>query len=534
MTPSPKEVLDVTPLLDFARAPLLGARLRWHLGRYTTHRDGGDFKAATGDLEKAADLFFSHDVPPRAWAFLLSAIVWTAAVGDTWPHIRATFRKYQQRAWPADGDYRALWEAFSRLPTDCPEGPAVDIAEELISLFPRSALGPYISAHFSEKMYGRTRTWTPDHVRSISARFEKAERLATQSGMERLATHARQRRGVLMLYLGYGRDEGRKILHSVSPAELSPNERLWYAFGMLHSPFWLDRVRSADVLDELAEALNTGPLGYEKTVDVDTLRRTAANLVHLAPLKLEAAEEDRLRALTKTLFAPPLSSSWKALIDVRKELDDLRDAPITRAEEAYPILDTLARSSAGGWADAFAHFTQLATTWNNHAQTGSLERPIEEGPFKVGAHITQILDALTTDDRAAIERGLRALRDELRGADNIADPAPLKPIALLWPRLLSIIGSEDRIDTLVEEVAALWAAAAPAPSYGWWPLAAHFIKADLPGPARHIARRALGDSPASGTPVEDFVLARVLEHIIEVGEADEMRYWLEVVRDRNE
>ena len=73
----------------------------------------------------------------------------------------------------------------------------------------------------------------------------------------------------------------------------------------------------------------------------------------------------------------------------------------------------------------------------------------------------------------------------------------------------------------------LWAPGAPEPSYGWWPLAAHLLRAKMAPGAEAIARKAQRSSREASPEIKRFVLGHLMAWAIDQGDKVRMLRWLE-------
>ncbi|MBA2663504.1 MAG: hypothetical protein H0U74_14545 [Bradymonadaceae bacterium] len=526
-------LIRLTHLLPEVHALLASAQVRWHVDRYESLVEAARWSAALDTLEKLAQTLVDAEVSERGWRMVLTSITFCAARGDLLEDFLRLFDAYGHRAFGHESAAQPwqLREAFVDQDSPASFATCAAIGEFLAGRFPTCPLGYYVSAHFGELVYTQSTSRSSASLRQMVQNLESAARLADDHSIDRAARHGRLRLGVLLLKSGLDRERGRHLLKAISPDTLVAREQLWYALGMLHSPFWLDRVRSADVLDALAEGRKRARPGYQ-TVEVSAIREAASALFHASPFELQSAEEDRLTELAATLFAEREAATWRELLQIRPQLRELHALPLDRASEALPLLNQLARQGESYWFDVFHQFARLQAAWSgaDGQSSTALTRPVDEERYRISVLTSELLDALERDPASsAVTTLLASLRDELRNFDGTHDAMALKPVTLLWPRLFERLDQlADR--TALDPIAASWVARAPEPSYGFWPLAAHFIKAELHGPARAVARRALGDASPAPNELRLHVVGHLVDHAIAQAEPEHMLFWLEQLK----
>jgi hypothetical protein len=381
--------------------------------------------------------------------------------------------------------------------------------------------------------------------RSIAENFARAEDIAETLEMTEFSRRARLRGGVILLRSGDGRDEGRELLREVDPQRLGRADSLWYAVGMAHSPFWLDRVRGADqdigLADAPKSARKKGP--QPQPADVEAAARC---LLDSAPLQLQPLEADRLDELVDLLAAADDFTHLRANLDLRAHLDQLADLPLEQAGEAAEFMGADS-SDAGRAAAHFCRILQNIFDGEAPAQPDAADLATIEEFHPLAATVITALFALATRDAAKLATALGSLEGKLRISQ--IQPAALKPIGLLWPSLLSYLGelrdasadaavsveptTTKRITASAREIFARWIPEAPQPSYGWWKLSANLLatpEIDAPWPenAARCTLRALRDGICDDAELEARVLAKILDRAVEHAADDELLEWLEV------
>lgn len=526
-------------LLDTIRNPVQTARLRWHIARYDQHASAANWPAAFDILEKISTILPQNAETPEdtaaIWLSWLFALTQAAIRADLFTDFAPLFERYSSLAFPANTPPFALATAFSDITHTDQRTAAIQFAELLAGRFPDSALGFYLLADFSERASAHVRSRSTVETNAIVQNYQAAIRLLQNQQRSNAASITRLRLGAFLLTTGTDRHAGRKLLKTIAPDTLAANDALWYARAMLHSPFWIDRVRSADILDTLAESTQQARPGTAQ-IDIEAIRITARTLLHASSFELQPAEHDRLTSLAQNLFSGPETAEWHQLLELRPTLEKLHTQPLDQAKPAFDLLNRLARAQSTAvptqspWQDTFHSFARLQSAFvprQTHSST-TLQRPGDTHRYRFSELTGDLLDLLTPPIHTpnAIEL-LRTLHTTLRRLNDSDDPMELKPIALLWPRILPHIAQLPPVTRdHLEDTASLWITRTPDISYGFWLLAAHFLHANLISAARSAATRALSDASPAPYALRRHVIGHLTQHAIQERNPTTMLLWL--------
>lgn len=518
------------------------ARLAYALTTVDRACEHGEWARAFETVAQLTRTIAPLGVTSEAWRELLSAAALFAVRADEVSALRPIFEDYADRAW-SDDDTRSMpWDLSAALDEADRLGRAeagLVIARLIGEAFPTCPLGPMARGHFSERLH---LIGDGDEARAtqIAAHFEEAADLAEALEMPQTTRRCRLRAGTLLLATGTARDRGRQLLREVPSDRLERADALWYAVGMSHSPFWLDRVRAADAILGVFEDDAT------EVPALDT-RSAARYLIDSAPLELEALEIDRLGALIdEILERVPGAEDVRAPLELREQLGGLASAPADQADVAADILARSTVSSRAPDREAAVEFCRaVAGAFESDevdVSAESLERIAEH--FPLAASALDILSLCSNGDADRLATRLGELEGQLRRRDRHTTANELKSLGLLWGELLEFVdqirfGSTEvdsttlrRIAASTAEILGRWIPDAPAPGYGWWALAANLLAAGFDREAALATRRAIDDGEHVDDALENRVLAAVVDHAIEDGEPDEMRHWLTVAEKR--
>ena len=357
------------------------------------------------------------------------------------------FEGYAWMAWSGQGPGSQPWglaEALLRAQRAQRWRAGSHLGDLLGRGYPDCALGPYAAAHFRER--GALARPDPDVAEGAGARarrFGRARTLAERAGEDALAAHCALRQGTALL-LGRGRPEGgRALLRELDAGALPPTERLWYAMGMSRSDFWLDRVRAADAVDELAtEVLRARPGEASRQLTGEQMERAARFVLERDAGELADAEEDRLRALVDLIFEGDTLERDRLhqQLDVRQSLQGADEA------QTKALLEGLARRApelGESWRLS-VRSAQLLLAWADptrpvDALPAIPDRAPEDAPWLELSHLAlELLGGGRRDEAAEIELALQSLRAALR-ADPSRPPAWMTGLAVAWPQLIAWI-----------------------------------------------------------------------------------------------
>ncbi|QDG49656.1 hypothetical protein FIV42_02535 [Persicimonas caeni] len=513
------------------------ARISFALTTAQRAAEHGEWSRAVESLEKLAEKLSTWDVPREAWCELLVAAAWYAVRGSNVAALTPLFEGFAERAWPGPKHAKdrqsmpwELQEAFDEADRRGRYDAGHRLGRLVTALYPSCPLGSYATAHFAERnaqIHGHN-----VDTAEVAADFEQAAQLADALDMPATKERALLRAGALRLRTGTGRERGRELMREVDPAHFDRPDRLWYAVGMAHSPFWLDRVRAADAVLAVAEQdADPDQKPARDTTD------TAAYLLDCAPIELQPLEIDRFEAL-----ADALGGQAKEL-KLRSHLEGIASAPATQAGEAADILAQSYGDDATDAERAQIAFCRAASDLVADGEhTGLDEGTVERvrNAFPVAAKVLEVLEPAVRADAPKLATAL----GELEGLFRKRGPAKrnlgaLGPIALLWPHVLPLLrelrDDEDvdpttvrRIEASTKEILTRWLPKAATPGYGWWALAANLLTHDLPDAAAQAARRALDHGESVGDDLERRVIAAILDRAVRGGEPEAMLEWLEV------
>lgn len=539
-------------LEDEVDGVVANARVSFSLATIGRAVDHAEWSRALGALESLARTLEPLELPEEAWCEVLVAAGWLGVHANDISQVAALFEIYAARAWSNSPPQAMPWQlaaAFSEADRLERFEAGRALGELVALLFASCPLGPYAAAHFGERaLDGRT-----DDALSIAGRFEQAGQLAEAIEMPQSAAQSRLRAGALLLRTSASRNSGRALLRSVDPSDFDRPDALWYAVGMAHSPFWLDRVRAADAVLSHAE-------DDPATRDIEDLACAIDYLLDCAPFDLHNLELDRLEALIDTVLDDDSSDagtpteeaqSARRRLELRSHLEGAATSPVWRAGEAADTLSSHADGESARQRAAVEFARAVGQIYAGDEALGldsdSLARL--EQDFPVAAAVLQALVPAVREDARRLATAMGELEGLFRQHGRAVSQTHAKPAALLWPKLLPLVrtlraeaddeDSDDvdrttarRIVASTREVLTRWIPIAPSPSYGWWSLAANLLGDDFGDAARMATRRAVDDGEQVDDALERRVLAAVLDRAVRDGDPDQMLEWLEVAERR--
>jgi hypothetical protein len=502
----------------------------------------GEWSRAIESLESLADKLGAWNAPASAWQELLSAAAFYAVRASKIDLIGPLFDSYAARAWPSDARETMPFELADALEFADRRGRfdvGRDLADLIAALFPTCPLGPFAAAHFRERKF-QVYNNSADAA-DIAATFSKAAQLADSLEMPETGRRARLRCGVLELRTGVSLEDGRQLLRDIDPGVLSRSDSLWYAVGMAHSPFWLDRVRAADAVIAAVEAdTREASARHEDQPPRTDVLQAAEYMLDCAPIELQPLEVDRFEGLAEELEV----TTHK--LRLRSHLQGIASAPASRAGEAADIIaQSLSDETTNKQRAAVAFCRAVADLLDGQAREGldraALERIDEFYP--TAALVVEALEPTVGEDVRKLATALGELEGHFRKYGHRLTREDLKPIALLWPKLLPFLRTLDddedadqttrkRVIASANEIATRWLPGAPTPGYGWWSLAANLLACGMPTQAAEAARRAIDDGESVDGELERRVVAAVLDWAIRDGSQEKMVEWLEVAEGR--
>ncbi len=496
--------------------------------RYALHEDKNPELALTALIDTARWCQGRFETP-AVWLELILLATEVAIYLDKPGEYHAFLEYFGETGLPDDPrPPRELFDTLQERHRDISPDNLHGVGVWLRDLRPTWPLGPYLIGHaLSHRALAR-------HLDAAEA-FAQAARRAERAGDDTWAAHCRLRQGSTLLTTGAQVSQGRQILGKLDWSRLGPRDRLWMSVALSSSPRWTDRVRALDILLDLHRAISRARPDH-RTLRLTDLRRGAARVFKMAGLTLPEIEAERLEEVSHTFFSGEERQRWLGHLSARQQLSRVASLPMDQAEEVFPLLDKLAAIYPDRWRPAKEGFRVLSRAWTGHhdptAGTPGPRRrdprlPVVDGVGRVLAllaphqntRLQDLLDALAT-----LNNTLSTLKDHDDGAD-------LRPIALIWPRLLESTASPDQpgLPEALATLATHYARNAPPPGYGWWPLAAHLFQAGFPGAATPIAEAALDHAPHRRDSISRFVARSRFQEAVETTDAPTARRWLDAL-----
>jgi hypothetical protein len=506
-------------------------QVEWREQRAARAEARGEPGEALNHLLVIARHAASEGVGEAAWTELLTrATRMGVAAGDRGV-LAELVEQYATVAWPEGQGVAELAGATAGALEPDQLDAARALGAALARAYPAHPLGHALWGHFDELLALSEGDLTPARARARADRFTRALALAERAGDDALARRCALRAGASLMLGGVDTTEGRRLMRGVEARELTADELLWYAVGMSRSGFWLDRVRAADAIDGLVEARATARPG-SPDVAPDTLEAMTRWLLTQDVFALQPAEEDRLAALVETALPPGARERASQTLALRAQADRARDTALSDSGEFAAALAERADQLGGAWRDASLAFDAL-----RHRADGDPALPLPARPWLAFArHADALLAAHADDDLDALVAALGAVHADLT-ADAPTGASP-RPLAVAWPALLKRLSARARDDDEATRQDALrdalrpaltrWAEVSSAPGYGWWLLAAHTLRAKLPGAAAALATRAVRGQSEADPAVRDFVVGRLTAWAIDGGDHAVMLKWLSV------
>ena len=547
-------------MLDTYKSEVTGilqvAQSRFFLQRIESALEAEDHERAAAAVLATARQSTEYNLSPRAWRELIVIGLTQAVLAGSRGLLAELIEQYSWLAWSGEGEDAQPWELGEHLSSRKVDPKAGAYLGDLLArAYPDCALGPYTAAHFREReQLARSAAIEPTWASANASRFERAALLADRASMTEMANHCRLRQGVTLMLGKIDSQTARGILKKLDRDLLSPRELLWYAIGMMLSDFWLDRVRAADTIDEIAtDVIEARPGPVLRAIDKATIERLVDYLLARQGLELQAAEEDRVRALIALVY----KDSWRARqknasLELLLDLQQRVRAPLVECSELIEHLEERAPSMGEDWAQSARMMRALHLQLCAEETSPPLPRQPPSDRHTYSLRALEVLAAIEQDDPGAIEQALLQTRKSLAEHTVGKDPDAATPFAVALPSLLAWIKSNapkkrrandpeptdeeraraerhDFIRELTQTCVRAWAPQALSPSYGWWELAAHLIDAKLSAGADAVGIRALSSHQSPDPSLRDFVLGGLLSWSIEAGDRPAMLRWLEAV-----
>lgn len=454
--------------------------------------DSGDWGTAANRLLHLADPLDAVPTGDRAWQQLTVATLDAALRAGSSDMVTAACAQLLGRAWEPGDDLDALVVVFRTAEAVKAFEAGHTLARILRQRYTNSAWANYATGHFEELAAAGKRGVASGR---LVENFERAAELFEARAMTREAHHARLRAAVARMAHGTQHDIGRQALRDVA-AGVDEDDRYWLAFGQLHSPFWLDRVRAGDwVGDEMAATHGEGPRA-------DRARKVAALLVRRLPVSIADAEHDRIRAASEA-FDDELR--WEVEAQLRG-----REAAAAAASEPLSAISAEFADSLESEALPLDGFVGLVDAWQGRTARQEPRSPVARA----------VVEVLRADD-AALSDATRALAAAVREAD---DARSLRPVLLVFVRIAAKDGEAD-LSAALTELALHYAQRAPAPSCGFLAVAKTLFDGGHHRAAAALTRRAMDD----GDRADGFALcvSRSIAWAAREGSDREMLAWLE-------
>lgn len=540
-------------LKDEAKGFVHSAQIRWRVQVAERALGDSEFERGAETLLRLLSYATQLELSVAAWRELVQLTIEAAIRANNNAQIAEVFDQYIWLAWSGKVAGSQPWPlagAFSIAEKMRHWRAGAHLADMVARVYPTIPLGPYAAAHFRELQGIEQGNLNAKELGAIASRFERARASATATQRPGLARHCDLRRAVLLLRANTSKQEGRALLRALDKQGLPPSEQLWYALGMSHSDFWLDRVRAADALDDLATSVienRPGPTARE--LHTSQIEGATSYLLEREGITLQSAEEDRLHALIELVFKnTPLADALLEVLELRLAMQEHADKPLDQAGALFSKIEQRSGGQTARWGASIATARAVIEAAND---TPARQPHTSTQPWLAPSH--QVIDALVSLHTGAtdqLETDLAKLRSTFLRAREL-HPEPLKPIAVLLPPLLGWFKKnspkklrgktlEDlppeerqareqfsRLQELVISLVCHWAPIATKPGYGWWELAAHLTGANLNPAAAAVTTRALSSYGEPSTATRDFVMGKLLTWAVKQEDRVVMLRWLE-------
>ena len=326
---------EVTGILQVAQS-------RFFVQRIESALADSDHERAAAAVLATARQSTEYNLSPKAWRELITIGLIQAAKAGSRSLLAEIIEQYTWLAWSGEGNDSQPWELGEHL-EDVDRKAGAYLGDLLARAYPDCALGPYAAAHFREQdQLAKNAAIEPTWAANNAARFERAALLAERAGRAVMANHCRLRQGVTLMLGKVESQTARGLLKKLDKDALSPRELLWYAIGMMLSDFWLDRVRAADTIDAIAtDVIEARPGPTLRAIDKPTIEHLVDYLLARQGLELQAAEEDRVRALIELVY----KDSWRARqknasLELLLDLQQRVRSPLT-SDECADLIEQL-------------------------------------------------------------------------------------------------------------------------------------------------------------------------------------------------
>ena len=547
-------MLDI--FLEEASGLLHITRARWHAQRIESAIQSGAHERAAEHILSCVRAATELNLSPRAWRELLTLGIAQVLRAGTRGLLTELVEQYAWLAWSGERESAQPWALIHTLHAlpGGHEAMAAALGDLLTRQYSGCALGPYVAAHFRELSSG-----APEKhglARANATRFAHAAQLAHAAQRPELAAHCQLRQGVCLLLSGEDRAQGRALLRALDVEALHVKETVWYALGMTMSEFWLDRVRAADALDALAtQVMEARPGEAARVLTREVIEDLIDFLLARQGFELQPAEEDRLRALITLVHKGSHTGRQKqAALNLLLELQQATHAPLSESEALITQLEERAPGLGKEWMQS-ARVARALHLLVTQEVAPALPRQPPGTHHTLSLRAMEILAAIKSEDAGRLEQALLQTRKDLSApAQRAWLPEEFGALAVAWPALIDWLKAHkprklrgaQRAEELSQEEQSLrerhafilevgmgcvsaWARAARAPSYGWWPLAAHLIGANMLASAHVVGERALASREVPGEAVRELVCGKVLHWAVSQNNRAAMTRWLEAM-----
>jgi hypothetical protein len=514
--------------------PVTLARLLWHTQRAESDLARGRFEASWDHLWRVGQALAPHTPSAEAWQELALVMLEVCLRGALKPQLAETLEQYGWLAW-REGSGEP-WGALGLIGA-CEEAgtwsTGAHLGDLLARQWPACAAGATLAGHFRELELLASGELGGARMRAAASRFERALELATQAGRPELVARLGLRAGVALMLEGKEKGRGRALLRGIDAERLGRGARLWYAVGMARSDFWLDRVRAADMIDEVAA--KTAPEDLEGRQELAALLRF---LLSQETLAMMPAEEDRLDALIKALAEPDERAKLRDLMELKRLLTEQGKLEPGAAAEVSAQLAKMSAAYGGAWQALSMSYQRFIGLLDASAALGPAPR--DAGRAAVAPLTLLAQEVLHATRVGGVPGAIGAVQYALTTMEaslGAARSAELRPLVAIWPALLGALEAaaadegakeqREHLQMLTARLFALWVERAPTPTSGWWLLSAHMARAGLLEGAELAAQRAWGAGEQGDEAARGFASGKILEWVIGQGEPARMLRWLE-------
>lgn len=464
------EHLDALERIARGFGPARLARTEWWLQTAKIGAAAEDWPTTWDRLQRLGDVLL-EGAPQKAWDHFVAALLFTAIIGNLPSRVRSIFAYRSVTMRPAAPHLAVL--KYICDPARPSSQTGVEVTRALTDLFPSWAPPHQALAWLLERH--------EDWINASQAHLAAARCVPNNTSFEVLAGVAMARAGRYT--------EARPLLRALPAHEVPGHLLTWWALAMVYSPFYLDRYRAYDTLQDCVIAARQARL--DARVELDVAVKAAEAVLASAPIVVDDEEAERLFTLLDATHSKA-DSTLRAHIATR-----------------------LARSKVSDWALKTANLNDLSMPSRAFVQVlNDVPRTPDEdehpcvGCIAALKHKTPPLDLL--------ERVEKALKN--------SPSHTWTAWVVFWLEL-----PEDLDETSLRKLASLiqtWVWKSPEPSCGWWGLARHFAGRGWIEPAYACADQArlIGARPNAEALQ---VIPHLLEYAVQKHDDRGLRDWLE-------